>query len=166
MKIYWILEFWIAQALCGPGVMKNQKHYLNLDSHFNISEFAAAWNALIIIRLPLSLVVEIGLCLFKYYMLFLPRGKDWLDILIGPQMNVSNNEVVPLFNINSVCNWRPLLRFLGYFRGVLVLLCVCVFTGNIWIAWTPSSFICWRALPVVLKWPYGERKVKSLGCRA
>lgn len=40
--------------------MKKQKHYLNVGSHFNIGEFLAAGNALIIIRLPLLLVVEIG----------------------------------------------------------------------------------------------------------
>lgn len=79
--------------------MKKQKHYLNVGSHFNIGEFVAAWNALIIIRLPLPLVVKIGLSLFKYYMFFLPRGKVWLDILIGPQMNVPNNDVLPLFSI-------------------------------------------------------------------
>lgn len=47
--------------------MKKQKHYLNVGSHFNIGEFVAAWNALIIIRLPLPLDVKIGLSLFRYY---------------------------------------------------------------------------------------------------
>lgn len=62
--------------------MKKQKHYLNVGSHFNIGEFVAEWNALIIIRLPLPLVVEIVQILFFLFVFStewegLIRYSDW-----------------------------------------------------------------------------------------